>query len=52
MDKDHSTDHPHRLMRDDRKRILEVPYVEFHHRVMLCNARIGIALGVIFIPLT
>ncbi|KAN0118480.1 hypothetical protein V8E52_005210 [Russula decolorans] len=25
MDKDHSTDHPHRLMRDDRKRILEVP---------------------------
>ena len=51
MDEDHSTDHPCRLVWDDRKRILEVQYVEFYHHVVLCNARIGIALGVIFIPL-
>lgn len=35
MDKGHSTDHPHRPMRDNRKRIREVQYVEFHHRVVV-----------------
>lgn len=32
------------------RRIPKVQYVEFHHPVVQCNGRIGIAVAVIFIP--